>query len=116
QLLDMAAVSVSSGTFNVEYSTLGTVGGGSNSSALRCPNGGAGSSIRNSIALTYSAAAEISCPNVAAEGVFLEASANEPFNDMSNWFVNFPAGDFHIAPNAPAEFTDPLSTFATWTN
>jgi hypothetical protein len=64
-----AAISVTAGTFEVEYSTLGTVGAG-NSFAISCANG-TGSSIRNSIALTITAAS--------------------------------------------AAFTDPLSTFATWT-
>jgi hypothetical protein len=115
QNFNVPAVSLTSGTVEIEYSTLGTVGGGANSSAVLCTNGGGGSSIRNSIALTFSAAPEIMCAGATLEDVFLEADANEPFSDTSTWFADFPNGDFHIADNAPTAFTEPLSTFATWT-
>jgi hypothetical protein len=104
------AVSLSAGTLEIEYSTIGA-GFGANASAVVCTNGGAGSTIRNSIALNYSAAAEIACADATVENVFVDAT----FGEDSNWFVDFANGDFHIAPNAPAAFTEPLSTFATWT-
>jgi hypothetical protein len=110
QAIGVPAVSLSAGTLKIEYSTIGA-GFGGNASAVVCTNGGAGSTIRNSIALNYSAAAEIACANATVENVFVDAT----FDEDSNWFVDFANGDFHIAPNAPTTFTEPLSTFATWT-
>jgi hypothetical protein len=113
QNVGIPAISVTAGTFDLEYSTLGA-GFGASAIALSCVNG-AGSTIRNSIALNFSASPAISCPSLTQDGVFAEGDADATFDDQSQWFADFANGDFHIdILAAPPEFVTPASTFATW--
>ncbi|NVB40460.1 hypothetical protein G6O69_21650 [Pseudenhygromyxa sp. WMMC2535] len=103
------AVSVTAGTFDIAYSTIGAGLGGS-ASGVYCQNGGDGSSVKKTFIVNLGAAPEMDCEGASMEEVFLEADASEPFGEDSNWFTDFTNGDLHLTANAPAE----LATFATW--
>jgi hypothetical protein len=106
-------IDVNSGGISLDWVTVGSAGLGPEAIGIRCIDG-ANSVVADSIVVTAGAAPEIACMDIELSEVFTELDAGEPFDDMSTWFVDFLNSDFHINPNAPATFTDPLSTFSTW--
>ena len=99
----LVAVSVPSGTATIVYSTLGA-GFGAGAAGLACIEGSA-VSLRNSVVLTYGEDPEVECPNVEQTGNILEADV-PPFDDQSNWFVDFSGGDYHLSGMHPVDINN----------
>ena len=102
------AVDVVNGTVDVTYSTLGA-GFGSGAAGLLCADG-TGSSIRNSIVLTYGGDPELVCDNAAMSGNITEMDV-PAFDDQSGWFLDFSNGDFHLVPGM---YPAAIDTAAQW--
>jgi hypothetical protein len=96
------------GQFQVLYSTLG--GGYSDSRALVCAEGtGSGSSVRNSIIVSYSEESEYDCDAAQIDASFTETET--AFDDNSNWFIDYDDGDFHLDAN---NYPPAIATTAIW--
>lgn len=105
----LVALDVQDGSGTILYSTLGA-GFGASAASLRCVDGST-TTMRNSIAVSYSASPEINCPQLGQSGNFVEADTAMVFDDQAGWFVDFAAGDFHLNPNMhPVE----IETAAIW--
>ena len=102
------AVDVINGTVDIAYSTLGA-GFGSGAAGLICADG-TGSSIRNSIVLTYGGDPELVCDNAEMSGNITEMDV-PAFDDQSGWFLDFSSGDFHLAPGM---YPSAIDTAAQW--
>jgi hypothetical protein len=108
---DSPALSVSDGTFELRYATLGlpAVLGGA---ALDCADGSL-SSVRNSLITSTHADPEVDCPNLTITGSALEMSQGDNValgNLVVGWFDGYLAGDFHLSGTHPAA----INTAATW--
>jgi len=103
-------INVLDGQISVQYSTVGA-GFGGTSRAIGCAVGaGAGSVVRNSIVVSYSAENEIDCPNIEIVDGLIESESDEIFTELSGWFVGFDEGNFHLSGTHPSE----IETAATW--
>jgi hypothetical protein len=108
---DSPALSVSDGTFELRYATLGlpAVLGGA---ALDCTDGSL-STVRNSLITSTHADPEVDCPNLTITGSALEMSQGDNValgNLVVGWFDGYLAGDFHLSGTHPAA----INTAATW--
>lgn len=65
------------------------------------------SSVRNSVVVSYSDQPEVDCPNLESINNFTEDGSGMTFDDLSNWFVDFEGGDFHLSGSYPQEIDTP---------
>jgi len=95
---DVAAVDVTSATFDASYSTI--AGGFGTAAALRC-DGPATVEVRDSILVARTDMPELDCTTDVLQTSATEAEVPEL---QTTWFVNFAVGDFHLSGTGEAIF------------